>query len=57
MLHVTYAAGLRVSEVTGLPCSDLDSALDTMLDRGKGRRQRRLPLWKQTRPYFAAAWR
>ena len=49
MLHVTYAAGLRVSEVTGLLCTDLDTAMDTILVRGKGRRQRRLPLWKQTR--------
>ena len=49
MLHLAYAAGLRVSEVTGLLCTDLDAALDTVLVRGKGRRQRRLPLWKQTR--------
>lgn len=49
MLHLTYAAGLRVSEVTGMLCADLDTALDTILVRGKGRRQRRLPLWKETR--------
>ena len=49
MLHLTYAAGLRVSEATGLLCTDLDAALDTVLVRGKGRRERRLPLWKQTR--------
>lgn len=49
MLHLTYAAGLRVSEATGLLRTDLDPALDTVLVRGKGRRQRRLPLWKQTR--------
>ena len=49
MLHLTYAAGLRVSEATRLLCTDLDTALDTVLVRGKGRRERRLPLWKQTR--------
>ena len=49
MLHLTYAAGLRVSEVTGLLCSDLDAALDTVHVRGKGRRERRLPLWRESR--------
>ena len=44
MLHLTYAAGLRVSEATGMLCADLDAALDTVLVRGKGRRERRLPL-------------
>ena len=48
-MHLTYAAGLRVSEATGLLSTDFDAALDTVLVRGKGRRQRRLPLWKQTR--------
>ena len=54
MLHLTYAAGLRVSEATGLPCTDLDTALNTVLVRGKGRRERRLPLWKQTRAVLRA---
>ena len=29
MLHLTYAASLRVSEVTGLLCTELDGARDT----------------------------
>ena len=49
MLHVTYAAGLRVSELTGLRCSDVSQPrLDTIHVAGKGRRERVLPLWKET---------
>lgn len=49
MLHVTYAAGLRVSELTGLLCSDVSQPdLDTIHVAGKGRRERVLPLWKET---------
>lgn len=49
MLHVTYAAGLRVSELVGLRLDDL-----TFVPRlcihvlGKGRRERALPLWRET---------
>lgn len=49
MLHLCFAAGLRVSELTGLRLEDL--ALQphaSILVHGKGRRQRCLPLWKQT---------
>ena len=49
MLHLCFAAGLRVSELTGLRLEDL--ALQphaSILVRGKGRRERSLPLWKQT---------
>lgn len=50
MLHLAYAAGLRVSELTGLMCEDLAKPhLDTVHVTGKGRRERVLPLWKQTR--------
>jgi site-specific recombinase XerD len=48
MLHICFAAGLRVSELVGLP---LESA---RLERtpsigvlGKGRKERCLPLWKE----------
>ena len=50
MLHLTYAAGLRVSELIGLMCEDLARPhLDTVRVTGKGRRERVLPLWQETR--------
>ena len=49
MLHLAFAAGLRVSELTGLRLEDLSLQPHTsILVHGKGRRERRLPLWKQT---------
>jgi len=48
MLHVSLAAGLRVSELTGLLLSDLAlQPVPTIRITGKGRKQRALPLWKQ----------
>ena len=50
MLHLTYAAGLRVSELIGLMYTDLARPhLDTVRVTGKGRRERVLPLWQETR--------
>jgi site-specific recombinase XerD len=49
MFHLAYAGGLRVSELVGLRVSDL--ALHpqaTIHVMGKGRRERVLPLWKET---------
>ena len=49
MLHVAYAAGLRVSELVGLRLEDVTLRPDaSILIRGKGRRERVLPLWKET---------
>ena len=48
MLHLAYAAGLRVSELIGLVCDDLGHRLETVHVTGKGRRRRVLPLWKVT---------
>ena len=49
MLHLTFAAGLRVSELTGLRLEDLSLHHHTsILVHGKGRKERCLPLWKQT---------
>lgn len=49
MLHLCFAAGLRVSELTGLRLDDLSlHPQASVLVRGKGRRERCLPLWKQT---------
>lgn len=49
MLHLSFAAALRVSELTGLQLEDLSlQPHASILVHGKGRRQRCLPLWKQT---------
>jgi integrase/recombinase XerD len=49
MLYLGFAAGLRVSELVGLCLDDieLDGPYPSILVRGKGRRQRPLPLWKE----------
>jgi site-specific recombinase XerD len=49
MLHLCFAAGLRVSELVGLPLGSLTlQPSPSILVRGKGRRERSLPLWKET---------
>lgn len=49
MLHLAYAGGLRVSELVGLQLADLTlHAQPTIHVMGKGRRERILPLWKET---------
>src|SRR5246127_117403 len=49
MLHLCYAGGLRVSELIGLRLDDLKlQPQPSILVHGKGRRERCLPLWKQT---------
>jgi integrase/recombinase XerD len=48
MLHLTICAGLRVSELTGLRLEDVAAQAVTIRVRGKGRRERALPLWKTT---------
>jgi len=49
MLHLAFAAGLRVSELIGLRLDQVDqqnwASIHVM---GKGRRERVLPLWKET---------
>jgi integrase/recombinase XerD len=50
MLHLAYACGLRVSELIGLHLGDVSQpAVDVIHVLGKGRRERVLPLWKETR--------
>lgn len=50
MLCLAYNAGLRVSELVGLGLGDLNEpACDEVHVLGKGRKQRILPLWKETR--------
>ena len=49
MLHLAFAAGLRVSELVGLRLDQLDLPMVcTVHVLGKGRRERVLPLWKET---------
>jgi site-specific recombinase XerD len=55
MLHLTYAAGLRVSELLALQMGDFsDRSLSTVRILGKGRRERVLPLWKETQSVLRA---
>ena len=49
MLHLCFAAGLRVSELVGLQLRDVIlQPQASILVHGKGRRERCLPLWKVT---------
>jgi integrase/recombinase XerD len=49
MLHLAFAAGLRVSELVGLRLDQLEQpTLSSIHVLGKGRRERVLPLWKET---------
>jgi integrase/recombinase XerD len=49
MLHLTFAAGLRVSELVGIRLDQIDRQIvSTVHIMGKGRRERILPLWKET---------
>jgi integrase/recombinase XerD len=49
MMHLCFAAGLRVSELVTVPLDRLSLHPDPCLRvLGKGRRERALPLWKET---------
>ena len=49
MLHLCFAGGLRVSELVGLPLANLSlQRTPSIRVHGKGRRERCLPLWKET---------
>jgi integrase/recombinase XerD len=49
MLHIAFATGLRVSELVGLRLDDvLLQPQPAIHVRGKGRKERTLPLWKTT---------
>ncbi|WP_036280574.1 tyrosine-type recombinase/integrase [Methylocystis sp. ATCC 49242] len=49
MLHLCFAAGLRVSELVGLTMNGVTLHPNpSVLVFGKGRRERSLPLWKET---------
>jgi len=49
MMHLCFAAGLRVSELVGAPVGNLSLRRPPgLLIHGKGRKERSLPLWKET---------
>jgi integrase/recombinase XerD len=49
MLHLCYTAGLRVSELVSLPMAGLSLSPSPVIRvTGKGRRERALPIWKET---------
>lgn len=49
MMHLCFAGGLRVSELVGAVMTDLVlGSAPSLLVRGKGRKHRHFPLWKQT---------
>ena len=48
ILHLALCAGLRVSELIGLRIEDVAPQSTSIRVRGKGRRERALPLWKTT---------
>src|SRR5271169_6634583 len=49
MLHVCFACGLRVSELVGLQLEQVSLHRPANIRvRGKGRKERSLPLWKET---------
>lgn len=46
ILEIMYASGLRVSELTGLKQADVDLLAGLVVCRGKGSKERRVPLGK-----------
>jgi integrase/recombinase XerD len=58
LLQTTYACGLRVSEVVGLPVTAIDSARHVVVVRqGKGRKDRVVPLSDRLLAELRAYWR
>ena len=54
ILEVLYGCGCRVSELCGLDVTDLDTGEATLLLRGKGRKQRMVPVGEIALDFLAA---
>jgi integrase/recombinase XerC len=54
LLEVTYSCGLRVSELVGLNWNDIDAALAVVRVRGKGRKERIVPIGQAALAALAA---
>jgi integrase/recombinase XerD len=56
-LNTIYGCGLRISEAAGLQCSDVDSQRMLLRVRGKGNKDRYVPLAKPTLESLRALWK
>ncbi len=57
MLHLSFAGGLRVSELVGTRVADVRLQPEpSVLIRGKGRRERCIPPWKETTSWVELGW-
>jgi integrase/recombinase XerC len=54
LLEVTYSCGLRVSELVGLNWNDIDAGLAVVRVRGKGRKERIVPIGQPALAALAA---
>jgi len=54
ILEVTYSCGLRVSELVGLNWADIDAGLGVVRVRGKGRKERIVPIGETALAALAA---
>jgi integrase/recombinase XerC len=57
MLEVIYSSGLRISEACGLTVADVDRGARALLVRGKGRKERRVPVGEPALAAIELYWR